>query len=270
MKNLLKGLILYSQSHSFYSYLESHPELSQQVKWQAVKDSGLSGKSLKEKIADYDLSIIADENCFNAYEVVKYRAVGSHFLKYIDLVSNQQGTLWGHSIFSEVFREVLLKSIQNQDYKGSVIFLGHSPLALPVIDVLARFGFEDFVFLEMHNSGSEAMIIDNDQSGLLGVKISHVDSADFIQSEKEYSFCFVMEETYPQQILEDMSYFHFLSSNSLVFDLVGDSNFLFKEVAALGVDIMAFATIREIWAEILARRVGELASNLSKMASARK
>ena len=48
-----------------------------------------------------------------------------------------------------------------------------------------------------------------------------------------------------------MSYFHFLSSQSMVFDMVGSSNFAFDEVRALGVKTMEFSKIRQVWGKAL-------------------
>lgn len=259
-----KGLILFEDGHPFYPSLKENSDLSLSVDWESEKSSGRDTKDLKKRLGQFDFSILGGNYCLQAFKAIQHRSVGSHFLKYVDLVSKENGQLWGHSVFSLVFREVLLKSIQNQDFKGSVIFLGQSALAFPVIDVLAGFGFEDFVFLKLPNSRDQLNLFDQNDFGLLGVEVSAVDSGAFIQSQKEYSFCFVMESVYPQQTLEDMSYFHFLSTNSLVFDLMGNSNFLFKEVKALDVDVMPFPSIQEIWAKTLCHQVDEIASKMGK------
>ena len=179
--------------------------------------------------------------------VVSHRSVGSHFLDYIDFIEKKQGLLWGRSIFSDVFFDGLIRAIRNQDFKGPVIFLGNHPSALPTIDVLARFGFEDFVFLDLSEKVMDKKKkIYEDLMKFLGIHISAVDARAFIRSQKEFSLCFVMEDEYDSQILEDMSYFHFLSNHSIVFDLSGRSNFLFKEVKALGVDLVENKTLEDI------------------------
>ncbi len=263
-KKRLKGQVLFSGSQSFLEKLVADKDLNLSVDWEVLNLDLSKPIGLKETLFNADLSILGDKLCIDAFAAVNHTSVGSHFLKYIDFISCENGKLWGYSVFSQVYKEVLLKSIQNQDFKGSVIFLGQSPLALPVIEVLASFGFKDFVFLELESAHQEVDLFDKKQAGLLGVEISRVDSAAFIQSQKEYSFCFVMESKYPSQTLEDMSYFHFLSSNSLVFDLIGESNFLFREVEALGVEVMGFPSIQEIWIQHLRRRVSETALKLSK------
>lgn len=264
MQSKKNGLILFTKEHPFYNSLAQDSVLKAFANWTLQSQEAMETKVLKEILLSYDYSILSDLHTIEAHKSIHHRSVGSHFLKYIDLVVNEGGKLWGYSAFSEVFREVLLRSIQNQDYKGSVIFLGQSPLALPVIDVLASFGFEDFVFLQLAADRSIQKFMDRELSGLWGVEVSTVDSAAFIQSQKEYSFCFVMEPEYPLQTLEDMSYFHFLSTNSLVFDLVGESNFLFQEVEALGVEVMKFKGIRELWVKILGHKLDEIASKMSK------
>ncbi len=264
MSNKKSGLILINENHSFYDSLLQDESIAEFVNWKLLKREGMTGRDLKQLLSQYDFTMLSDNHCLDGFKAINHRTVGSHFLKYIDLVSNENGQLWGHSVFSEVFRDMLLQSIQNQDFKGSVIFLGQSPLALPVIDVLASFGFEDFVFLQLFSDRAIQKYIDREASGLLGINISTVDSAAFIQSQKEYSFCFVMESNYPDQTLEDMSYFHFLSTKSLVFDLMGESNFLFKEVQDLGVEVMEFASLRQVWVKILSHKFDELASKMSK------
>ena len=173
-------------------------------------------------------------------KIVARRSVSSHFLNYFDFLENRNGELWGYSLFSDVFYQAILNAIENQDFKGPVIFLGNHPLIYPVFNVLARFGFEEFVFLQLTDEPFDKNLLAEMNKGFWGLKFSSVDSTAFIQSQKEYSMCFVLDQCYSQQILDDMSYFHFLSQRSLVFDLVGNSNFMFKEVKALGVGVVTF------------------------------
>ena len=74
--------------------------------------------------------------------------------------------------------------------------------------------------------------------GIFDIQLSTIDSSNFIQSQKEYSICLVAEKEYSGDEIEDMSYFHFLSAKSMIFDLVGQSNFQYEEVRALGVGIV--------------------------------
>jgi hypothetical protein len=216
---------------------------------------------LKKMIKEYDYTFLGGEECCRVTNIVNRRSVDSHFLNYIDLVYQKEGKLWGESIFSSAFKQILLGSIKNSNYKGSVIFLGYSSLLLPVIDVLSSFGFTDFVFLKLRENSFDTARFESGISGLIGAQTSVVNSTAFIQSQKEYTFCFVIEDVYEQQTLEDMSYFHFLSNKSIVFDLSGQSNFLFKEVIALGVNLTSYENIREIWLHCLRQRVQKLLSD---------
>ena len=250
-----KGLIVFSESESVaHSLAQQKLEIS----WELKQTVNISEKELKLLLKGYDVSVLCDQYSFMGPAIVERRSVGSHFLQYIDLVRKEAGQLWGYSLFSEAFKEVFLSSIQNQDFKGPVIFLGASPLALPIIQILAAFGFDDFVFLTLKEDRSLNKKLMDNLKGLLGIRVSVVDSAAFIQSQKEYSFCFVMSSNYPKQTLEDMSYFHFLSSKSMVFNAIGESNFLFKEIRALEVSVTDFEKILGSW-------MGALKKNLSNL-----
>ena len=229
--------------------------------WNFIDDN-LSSESLEQQVKESDICVASGNVCLSLSETVKYRSVASHFINYIDFVTKQEGKLWGQSVFSEVFLGVLLKTIQNQDFKGSVIFLGNNPLVLPTLEVLARFGFEDFVFVDLEDNG-DFDYYQKHLSGILKTKISKVDSTAFIRSQKEYSLCFVMRESYSQQTLDDMSYFHFLSSQSIVFDLSGNSNFLFKEVKALGVSVTEHKVIAQLQKQKIVELILQYASKVS-------
>lgn len=259
----LKLLLVAEYSHTFLQQFVDLPEVKDHFDCECVIQLGLTQQNLKEKATEADISLFADSYCLQPSGFVKRRSVGSHFLNFTDFILNQQGELWGRSVFTEVFRQVLLHSIQNQDFKGPVIFLGKSSYALPIIEVLAAFGFEDFVFLDCGPSPLDISHYNSRKTGLLGTHISSVDSAAFIQSQKEYSFCFVLQSEYDQQILDDMSYFHFLSPQSMVFDLVGQSNFLFKEVRALGVGVTDFSKVSQVWSQRLLFNLKESASKIS-------
>lgn len=239
-------------------------ELSQQgvnIAWSEVSQE--SEMTLEERARACDAVIVNGPQSLEMYKVINYRSVGSHFLDYIDLIENRAGKLWGHSLYSEVFFDCLLQAVRNQDYKGSVIFLGEHPRVLPMLEVLAKFGFKDFDFLNLSN---ERPVFDHVQTkiqGFLDTQVSSVESAAFVRSQKEYSLCFVLFDQYSPQILEDMSYFHFLSTNSMVFDFSGQSNFLFKEVRALGVDVFDFAQIQEVYRSKLVAKLLQIANKTS-------
>lgn len=189
-------------------------------------------------LSSFDFGLANGRSCLDLSKLVKRRTVGSHFLNYIDFVKVHNGDLWGQCLFYSVLEKILRTNIKTQDYKGSVIFLGDSPLIYPALGVLSQFGFSDFVFLQLKDNKADEPSYESAVSGLFNVKIDSVNSDDFIQSQREYSMCFVLENHYSTQTLEDMSYFHFLSSNSMVFNLAGKSNFLFNEVKALGVNVV--------------------------------
>lgn len=200
---------------------------------------------LKSKILDKDVILVDPSLRTKISKIVNHRSVKSHFLQYFDYLEKRDGAWWGYSLYSEIFHQILLSAIKNQDYKGSVIFLGVNSLVFPIVEVLTGFGFTDFVFL---NCSSESGSIEESlktYKGFIGAQFSTVDSTTFIQSQKEYSLCFVMDDVYSTQILDDMSYFHFLSTQSMVFDIASSSNFLFKEVKALGVDVVSSEQIQE-------------------------
>ncbi|MEM7646648.1 MAG: hypothetical protein AAF203_07055, partial [Pseudomonadota bacterium] len=64
------------------------------------------------------------------------------------------------------------------------------------------------------------------------------------------------------QILEDMSYFHFLSNQSLVFDLSGHSNFLFPEVRALGVQVIGYQGLQKLALQTHTQKMKEFQASL--------
>ncbi|MCB0378865.1 MAG: hypothetical protein KDD33_10260 [Bdellovibrionales bacterium] len=221
-------------------------------------------KGIREAIEGFDIILVDTYLRERLNRVVAHRSVNSHFLNYFDFLERKEGKLWGYSLFNEVFYRSMLGAIKNQDFKGPVIFLGCSPLLLPVIDVLGRFGFQDFVFLDIENDKEEVEKFLQMSKSLMGVHFSSVDSTAFIQSQKEYSLCFVVKNHYNQQILDDMSYFHFLSNRSIVFDLAGASNFLFKEVRALGVELVPFGATFSIFVEIFSNKIINLGKEMQE------
>jgi len=253
-----KSLLLFSEENQFFNDLKDSDCFGESGPTVVSVEEELEESDVKAKINENDYALLGGSETMRASRVVKRRSVGSHFLNYIDFIYKKDGELWGESIFSRVFREVLLRSIKNQDFKGPVIFLGHSPLSLPIIEVLSGFGFEDFVFLSLNSAKLDTAQYEASATGLINTKVSHVDSTAFIQSQKEYSFCFVMEDHYSRQTLEDMSYFHFLSSQSIVYDLSGRSNFFFDEVIALGVTLTEFSWVKEEWLRVIKDRIQKL------------
>ena len=218
--------------------------------------------SIEEKLNLVDFAIVNGDECLEIYKTINHRSVGSHFLNYIDFVFKDDNKSWGYSTFTEAFVEVFRSSIKSHDYKGSVIFLGHNHLVAPTLSALNQFGFNEFVFLEL----DEPLDVDHylsHKTGLFDVKVSKVNSQAFIQSQKEYSLCFSMYDNYPQQTLDDMSYFHFLSNQSMVFDLSGNSNFLFEEVKALGVEVVDYQQVLQVRKKYMMAKFLEIANKMS-------
>ena len=170
---------------------------------------------------------------------ISYQTVRSHFMNYCDYLEKKDGKWWAQSVFSEIFHPIMLDVVRRQKFKGPAIFLGISPLCIPILDTLARVGVNEVAFLKVADEVSSMEEEFHESLGaLFGIRFTQVDSTAFIQSEKEYAFCFVAKENYASQVLDDMSYFHFLSQRSTVFDLCRKSNFLFPEVKALGVRVI--------------------------------
>lgn len=179
-------------------------------------------------------------------EHISHQTVQSHFMHYCDYLEKKNGKWWAGSTFSDFFHPVMLDVLRKNPFKGPAIFLGLSPICVPVLEVLTRVGVSEVAFLKVDNdSFSMHKKFHDSLNSFFGVQFAEVDSTAFIQSEKEYAFCFVARENYRAQVLDDMSYFHFLSQRSTVFDLCGKSNFLFDEVKALGVPIIEEKSFRE-------------------------
>lgn len=210
------------------------------------------------KMREYSMTLVEGNACQKIHRAIHFRSTASHFINYIDLIENRNGELWGLSLFSQGFQELLHGVIKKQGLKGSVIFLGNNSLVYPTLEILARYGFDDFVFLQLDEKKELVNPVAKTSAGLLKTKVSTVNSTAFIQSQKEYALCFVLEDNYPLQIIEDMSYFHFLSTQSLVIDLSGQSNFHFSEVKALGVDVIEYSVVQEQYAKHLSARVQTL------------
>ncbi len=251
MPKKLKGFALSFEPEKWTEFLKNSSQLQESdVDWTAFSSKEELEKS--SQLTQFDFGVARGPFCLQLGRIVKRRSVGSHFLKYIDFVKVEKGDLWGRCLFFEVLEKVIRTHIRTQDYKGSVIFLGDSPLIYPSLGVLSQFGFNDFVFLNLHEENESTYSYQDAVAGLFDVKTATVNSDAFIQSQKEYSLCFVLEDFYSQQTLEDMSYFHFLSGNSMVFDLAGESNFLFEEVKALGVEVIKSQEFSEVYTQILA------------------
>lgn len=201
------------------------------------------------KIKEHPFTIVEGESCQKVKQLIQFRSLGSHFLNYVDIIENRGGELWGNSLFTRGFQEVLYNVVKAQGSKGSVVFLGRSPLIYPILEVLAQFGFEDFDLLVVDEKIEQTAAFERMSSSFLKTKITSIHSTALIRSQKEYYLCFVLSDHYSTQIIEDMSYFHFLSTHSFVFDLSAQSNFHFAEVKALGVEVIGFPTIQEHYAK---------------------
>ena len=110
-----------------------------------------------------------------------------------------------------------------------------------MVQVLSRFGCREITFLQTAEHQVRALDdLQKATKSIFDLRLSLVDSTAFIQSQKEYSLCLVAENSYSEEVIEDMSYFHFLSSKSMIIDLVGQSNFQYDDVKALGVGLIDF------------------------------
>ena len=250
---------------NFNSTIELDPELQTQGLSYNLENApaDLQIQDLKKMALEHDLTFVGGQDCLKAKSIIQHRSVSSHFLDYIDCIETIDGKLWGDSIFTHVFQSCLLLARQNQDYKGSVIFLGESPRVLPAIDILAKFGFVDFDFLQVSEALAVFDHVKKQVASLFDTRAAIVDSASFVRSPKEYSLCFVMDDHYSEQTLEDMSYFHFLSNSSLVFDFSGRSNFMFKEVKALGVNVFDFEQLNQLQKQKVAEKLAACAQKVS-------
>ncbi len=206
---------------------------------------------LLKKLKEYPCSFIESSLCVDINQLLHQHSSLSHRLGYSDLVLNKSGSLWGENLFSEAFNHCFMDLMQKHKYQGSVLFLGIQPQATPIIEVLSRFGFTDFVFLDTKEAVSEFAELGERLKRFLKVQITRVDPNHFLKGQKTFSLCFVVDDHYEQQIIEDMSYFHFLSDHSCVFDLSRTSNFLFKEVKALGVEVVEFRTIENSYLKFI-------------------
>lgn len=196
-------------------------------------------ESLKKTFQESDVILVDIPFRIQVEKHISYQTVRSHFMNYCDYLEKKDDKWWAQSTFSEIFHPLMLDVVRTQKFKGPAIFLGISPLCIPILDTLARVGVAEVAFLKVDDEVSSMEKEFHDSLGaLFGIQFVQVDSTAFIQSEKEYAFCFVAKETYGNQVLDDMSYFHFLSQRSTVFDLCRKSNFLFSEVKALGVRVI--------------------------------
>ena len=196
----MKGLLIGDPSDGL---IQETRELTAHFKppmdWQEYGPDFSSDHSLTP-LLDVDISLIQGPACHHLASRIKNRSVGSHFLKYVDLVIKKDRELWGSSLFSEVFKEVFFRSLENQGEKGSVIFLGDSHLSAPLIQVLCGFGIDEFVFLTL-NEEDKSLIKAQEEimAGLIGVQVSRVDFRIFIQNPTRYRFCFVTQKEYSQE-----------------------------------------------------------------------
>lgn len=241
------------------SLIAKHLKARVEKNWQLDFRGKLEDPS-QLSLAEGELAFFQGNICLSLNSKVARRSVGSHFLSYIDWVGVNRGELWGESLFSEAFYQSILGAFKNQNFKGAVIFLGDNPMSVPVVDTLAGFGFSQFDFLNLESENKSFQHIQSRVKGIFDTKASLVDSESFVRSQTEYSLCFVLYDHYEEQILDDMSYFHFLSNKSIVFDLSGQSNFLLKEVKALGVDLVDFDDLMASYMDIVEKRLSQLVS----------
>ncbi len=207
------------------------------------------------------VTLIESDLCYDVFQNLQHHSSLSYRLGYSDIVVNKAKSLWGENLFSEAFYQCFMRVLKKQRFSGSVLFLGVKPISIPIIEVLSRYGFSDFVFLDTKDSTLEFHNIQNRLKTFLSGHVSKVVPSYFLKSQKNFSLCFVVDDVYDSQILEDMSYFHFLSDHSCVFDLSRRSNFLFKEVKALGVEVVELKTIEDYYLDVLVSFINNQAFN---------
>ena len=203
------------------------------LEWNHIeeKDFEISADTIKQ----FDVSLLNGQGCIEVGDLVHHSNLNLHYIKYFDVIENIKGKLWGDSLFSKSFNQVFLDLRKNRQLAGSVIFLGGAPYYSPIVYTLAKFGYRDFNFL---CTQEEFATVAKISKNLIDVRLHLLDSAELIQSSKEYSLCLVTSLRYPESVLSDISYFHFLSQRSLVLNLVGDTNFPFQEVSALSTEVV--------------------------------
>lgn len=235
---------------------ESLNSIDLEISYEQVGADELEPK--KEHFPDESLTLIKGELSYKMQGLVAHMTSSSHFSGHMDCIENYAGRLWGRSLLSHSFEHSFLRLRKSHSLGGRVLFLGSSPLANPLMAVLAKMGFSEFSFL---SSGKDFERAKKQCQTLIGVKVQEVVSTDLIQSSKEYSLCFVLEKNYPDTTLSDLSYFHFLSVQSLVLEMTSGSNFPFSEVKALGTEIVSIDQIREDQAPVIIDRVKTIADH---------
>lgn len=233
-------------------------EMGLTLEWQCFQeqDFEISTENLKK----FDISFLCGQSCVNVNDIVHRRNLDIHYIHYLDVIENKKGELWGDSLFSRSFKQVFLSLRKNRQLSGSIIFLGGAAYLSPIVDTLAKFGFRDFNFLCKDEEFKQVLQI---SKNLVGVHLQILDSTQLIQSSKEYSLCFVTADQYPESVLSDISYFHFLSQRSLVLNLVGISNFPFQEVSALGTEVVEPGSLTDIRQAQLREKILDYAKKLS-------
>jgi len=220
------------------------------------KDFEISSENLRE----FGISFLHGQRCVDVNDIVHHRSLDVHYVNYLDVIENKNGKLWGDSLFSKSFRQIFLDLRKNRQLSGSVIFLGGATYLSPIVDTLAKFGFRDFNFL---CNEKEFNNVQHLSKNLVGVDLRVLDSTQLIQSSKEYSLCIITSGQYPESVLSDISYFHFLSQRSLVLNMVGDSNFPFQEVSALGTEVVETGSMNDVRQVLLREKILDYAKKLS-------
>jgi|GEM_PF-7048079 len=205
---------------------------------------GLSWDAMANALQPFEVALLCPSRRVDVAKKIESLSVNSHLLSYCDFLERRNDQWWARSLLGNVFNQLLVEVLKIRDFKGPVIFLGYSPLVLPLIEVLGRFGFTDIFFLETQETSnlSQPEFL-RATKPMINLKLSTIDSTAFIQSQREYALCFLLDKHYTTEVLEDMSYFHFLSARSTVFDMSGGSNFQYEEVKALGVHLIESSEI---------------------------
>jgi hypothetical protein len=256
---VLKVTDLSGQDSEFVDQLRSQlRNVSVDLQWATPSlDDFILGQEI---LLGSDITLLASGLCVDVWPLISRSSVSAHFSHYFDCVTHSRGHLWGESLFTQGFRQSFQRLRHNRSWGQSVIFLGEDSRISPMIEVLATFGFKDFA---LFNGGRELERAHVLAQRLVGIKIHKVQSKDLVQSAKEYSLCFICSSQYSDNVLADISYFHFLSVKSLVLKLKEFSNFPFDEVKALGTEVVETQDILIFQQQLVEKKIMIIAQNNS-------
>lgn len=229
-----------SEENPTYQWLKQSCDLEHKIATD-LKDILTALRKEKQSILLMDrLPLQAQSDGFQL-STVSYR------LGFADFITCQNNRWIADSLYLNVFFRLLTRTLQKQSLSGLVLFLGLQPLAVPIIEAAHKLGFNHFVFLKTEHSEMEQTEVLERTKAFLNIKIDWMESHEFLNDQRSYALCFVMDQDYEAAVIEDMSYFHFLSENSCVFDIAKARSFQFDGVEDIGVPVVRF----EEWMPLL-------------------